>query len=78
VLSGDERAALVSAATDLIADQGSEAVAELRAALEDRRELDVITELADRAGRSRNAIVGQLNTIDLVFWPTCPGRARSR
>jgi hypothetical protein len=69
VLSGDERAALVSAATDLIADQGSEAVAELRAALEDRRELDVITELADRAGRSRNAIVGQLNTVrDAARW----------
>jgi hypothetical protein len=69
VLSGDERAALVSAATDLIADQGTEAVAELRASLEDRRELDVITELADRAGRSRNAIVGQLNTVrDAARW----------
>jgi hypothetical protein len=69
VLSGDQHAALVSAATHLIADQGTESVAELRASLEDRRELDVISELADRAGRSTNAIVGELNTVrDAARW----------
>ena len=73
VLSGDERDALIDASTALIAEHGAAATAELRASLEDRRELDVISELADRAGRSRNAIVGQLNTVrDAVRWLSLP------
>jgi hypothetical protein len=69
VLSGDERDALIDASTHLVAGRAAEATADLRASLEDRRELDVIGELADRAGRSRNAIVGQLNTVrDAARW----------
>ena len=68
-LSGDERDALIGAASQLVTERVSEAVADLRASLEDRRDLDVVTELADRAGRSRNAIVGQLNTVrDAARW----------
>jgi hypothetical protein len=62
-LSGNQRDALIEASTQWIAGHEAETTDELRASLEDRRELDVITELADRAGRSRNAIVGQLNTV---------------
>lgn len=69
VLSGDERDALIDASTQLIGGQTAEATAELRASLEDGHDLDVITELADRAGRSTNAIVGQLNTVrDAARW----------
>ncbi len=69
VLAGDERDALIDATTHLIAGRAAEAGSDLRASLEDRRELDVITELADRAGRSRAAIVGQLNTVrDAASW----------
>jgi hypothetical protein len=68
-LSGDERDALIAAASQLVAGQVSEAVGDLRASLEDRHELDAITELADRAGQSRNAVVGQLNTArDAARW----------
>jgi hypothetical protein len=73
VLSGDERDALIEASTQLIAGQAAEATAELRASLEDGHDLDVISELADRAGRSKNAIVGQLNTVrDAARWLSLP------
>jgi hypothetical protein len=69
VASGDERDALIEASTPLIAGRAAAATAELRASLEGGRELDVITELADRAGRSKNAIVGRLNTVrDAARW----------
>jgi len=69
VLSGDERDALIDATTDLIAGSATAAATDLRASLEDRRELDVITELADHAGRSKAAIVGQLNMVrDAARW----------
>ena len=73
VLSGDERDALIEASTQLMTRHVAAAAAELRASLEGRRELDVITELADRAGRSKNAIVGQLNTVrDAARWLSLP------
>jgi hypothetical protein len=73
VLSGDERDALIEASTPLIAGRAAAATAELRASLERGRELDVITELADRAGRSKTAIVGQLNTVrDAASWLSLP------
>jgi hypothetical protein len=73
VLSGDERDALIDATTDLIAGRATAAATDLRASLEGRRELDVITEVADRAGRSKAAIVGQLNTVrDAARWPGLP------
>jgi hypothetical protein len=80
VLAGDERDGLITAAAELASGRASEATAELRAALEDRRELDVIAEVADRAGRSTNAVVGQLNTVrDAAAWlgprPRCPARS---
>ena len=69
VLSGDERDALIDATTPLIAGSATAAAGDLRASLEDRRELDVITEVADRAGRSKAAIVDQLNTVrDAARW----------
>jgi hypothetical protein len=69
VLSGDERDALIDASTHLIAGSAAEAASDLRASLEGRRELDVITEVADRANRSKAAIVGQLNTVrDAARW----------
>jgi hypothetical protein len=73
VLSGDEREALIEASTQLIAGQAAEATADLRASLENGHDLDVITELADRAGRSKNAIIGQLNTVrDAARWLSPP------
>jgi hypothetical protein len=69
VLSGDERDALIEASTQFIAERATEATADMRASLEDGRTLDVITELADRAGRSQAAIVGQLNSVrDAARW----------
>src|SRR5919106_1936862 len=69
VLSGDTRDGLIDATTHLIAGRTAEAAADLQASLEERRELDVITELADRAGRKRNAIVGRLDTVrDAAGW----------
>ena len=69
VLSDDERDALIDATTQLIAGHAADATTDLRASLEDRRDLDVVTEVADRAGRSRAAIVGQLNSVrDAASW----------
>jgi hypothetical protein len=69
VISGDERDALIEATTQLIAGHAAEASADLRVSLEDGRELDVITELADRGDRSKVAIVGQLNSVrDAASW----------
>jgi hypothetical protein len=72
-LSGNERDALIEASTQWMAGHEAETTAELRASLEAHRELDVISELADRAGRSKNAIVGQLNTVrDAARWLGLP------
>jgi hypothetical protein len=63
----------IEASTQWIAGNEAETIDELRASLEHHRELDVITELADRAGGSRNAIVGQLNTVrDAARWLGLP------
>jgi hypothetical protein len=76
VLSGEEREALASAAGYLITERVRESVAGLRARLEDGRELDVVAEVADRAGRSRNAVVGELNTVrDAARWLGLPTAA---
>jgi hypothetical protein len=60
---------LIDATTQLIAGHAADATTDLRASLEDRRDRDVVTEVADRAGRSRAAIVGQLNSVrDAASW----------
>jgi hypothetical protein len=73
VLAGDERDALIEASTPLIAGRAAAATAGLRASLERGRELDVITELADRAGRSKSVIVGRLDSVrDAARWLSLP------
>jgi len=73
VLSGDERDALIEASTPLIAGRAAAATAELRESLEGGRELDVITELADRAGRSKSEVVARLDTVrDAARWLSLP------
>jgi len=72
-LSGDERDALIEASTQLTGGHAVEATTELQASLEERPELDIITEIADRAGRSKTAIVGPLNTVrDAARWLSLP------
>jgi hypothetical protein len=69
VVSGDERDALIEATGELVAGRAAEAQAEVRASLEDRRVLDVVTELADRADRSKAAVVGTLDQVrDAAGW----------
>lgn len=65
VAAGDARDGLVNAAgVDTAAARDR-----LATALEDRHDLDVIGELADRAGRSRARVVGQLDTVrDAARW----------
>jgi hypothetical protein len=68
-LAGDGRAALLAATDALIATPVAAAVSGLRSDLEDGRRLDVIAEVADRAARPRNVIVGHLNTVrDAARW----------
>jgi hypothetical protein len=68
-LAGDERSALVAAAGELVAARAAEVRDDLRAALEDGRDLDVVTEAADRAERSRAAVVGRLDGVrDAARW----------
>jgi hypothetical protein len=69
VLAGDERGALIDAASRVITEHAAEASEALRASIEDRRRYDVITGLAERAGRSRATIVGPLNSArDAARW----------
>ena len=73
VASGDERAALTSAAGEMVAARAADAQGELRASLEDRTRLDVVTELADRAGRTKATVVSRLDTVrDAARWFDVP------
>ncbi|HMG40183.1 MAG TPA: hypothetical protein VK611_02605 [Acidimicrobiales bacterium] len=69
VAAGGERDGLVTAAgghVDRIADTASD---RLSSALEGRRDLDVVTEIADRAGRKKAAVVDRLDTVrDAAGW----------
>jgi hypothetical protein len=62
-LVGDERGALVAVTGALIAAPVADAIADVRSELVDGRRLDVVAEVADHAARSRNTVVGHLNTV---------------
>jgi hypothetical protein len=67
--ASDEREALILAAAPVLDVPVADAVAELRAGLEDRRDLDVTREIADRAGGPTNLAVSRLNGVrDAAAW----------
>jgi hypothetical protein len=69
VLAGDDRDALIDATVGLVTARAADAVTEMRADLENHRDLDVVSEVAERAGRSRAAVIGRLDTVrDAARW----------
>jgi hypothetical protein len=61
--AGSDADALTTALAPVLEARAAEVVADLRAELEDGRELDVTGAIAERAGESRSRVVGELNGV---------------
>jgi hypothetical protein len=69
----DDRSALIAAATVLVADFAQEATDQLRDASISARDIDVIAEIADRAGVAPQRVVDEFNGLrSLAAWTSWP------